>query len=190
MISKSIRTYLLLLLALILCIIAVVYYQTKSTSSKAFANVYHVESDHKVYGNSGELAADADLIVRVKATASSRNVNQQMDENGVPLWFWTETEVEVTKVYKSNEKIEKGQKITLYEPYSIFEDSKKSRNQIIKDHYKPVNAGEKYLLFLKKHADGGYMPLGVDQGKINQSEPVDKDNAVLSEDALNQYRDE
>ncbi|WP_172256381.1 hypothetical protein [Saccharibacillus deserti] len=105
----------------------------------------------------------------------------------MPLWYWAETQVEVLNVEKTNEDVKIGEDVIIYEPYTIFTDSSEQQVKIINENYNELKPNEEYILFLKKHSDGGYMPLGVHQGKVNVTDPVDESNKVLSNEVKNEF---
>ncbi|MCQ4088504.1 hypothetical protein [Saccharibacillus sp. JS10] len=142
----------------------------------------------KIYESPRELQEDADVIAHVKASDKRKHVNQEPDRNGAPLWYWTETEVEIQNLQQAKQDLQVGDNITIYEPYTVFTDSSDQQVQMINEDYNPINRNQEYLIFLKKHEDGGYMPLGVYQGKVNITEPIDQSNEQLSLEVKKEFQ--
>ncbi|NGZ77264.1 hypothetical protein [Saccharibacillus alkalitolerans] len=156
---------------------------TADSQKKNDMKIIKTSSETQIYEASSELEAEADLVVLATASPEIKYVNEEPDENGVPLWYWAETKVEIKNLQKSKEDLGIGEDIMIYEPYTIFTDSLGQQVKIINENYNEIKPNEEYLLFLKKHPDGGYMPLGTYQGKVNISDPVDESNKELSNEA-------
>jgi|GEM_PF-1714343 len=193
MIVQNNKKYVYLTTALVVIIAAIAVYCLKISPAQSTSadlsnptKIIKVDKDAKIYNTADELEKDADLVVQVKATDQSEHINKEED-GGIPLWYWTETEVEVSKVLSAkSDSVKQGDYITIYEPYSVFVDKANIVTMINSNSYEKLTNQKRYILFLKKHEDGGYMPLGVQQGKINLDEP-DKDNMKLSQSVKDKY---
>jgi hypothetical protein len=150
-------------------------------------NTIETDGDMKIYKNVDELEQDSDLIVRVQATDQRTNV-MKLDEQGIPLWYYTETHVLINKVYYTKDNnLKEHEEIVIYEPYGIFKDNI-GKTEIKNRDYNKMNSNNNYVLFLQKHQKGGYMPIGVQQGQIDldNSEVIVKDS--LKENVLKKYK--
>lgn len=130
--------------------------------------ILYTDSDYKIYKDVHDLEKASDLIVEVSSTSDINHINQTIEDE-IPQFYWTETKVKVNKTYKGSSANE----IIIYEPYTAFYGQQGTKKMFIETDYKPIIPNTRYLMFLKKHEDGGYMPLGIHQGKINLDNHAD-----------------
>lgn len=102
------------------------------------------------YSTLAQIEADADLIVEavvseVTGPAEAKYYSAEI-YNTMPIGH-TEKEVILKKVYQGD--AEKGNRITIAEPYYIWTEADGSRALVSDSYVKPLVEGEKYLLFLK-----------------------------------------
>jgi hypothetical protein len=103
------------------------------------------------YKDARSLENDADLVVEVQATKTSVN-HMETTEDGLPLYYWTENEFEVTKIL-ANKVNENLKTITIFEPYATMD---KTNQLIIPEGYSQTIPNKKYVFYLVKSSDGSY----------------------------------
>lgn len=130
-------------------------------------------SEVQIFEEVSEIESESDIIAKVQATPNIIN-RMEYDADGLPLWYWTEREVVISKSFKGEAKVDDV--ITVLEPYAIGDNKVIGKLEIISEDYTKMVDEEEYILFLQKRDDGKYMTTGKDQGKItvgnNSSKPA------------------
>ena len=124
--------------------------------------------DWNPYESPEDLESQSDLVDRIIPTGEKNHV-MQYDDEGIPLWYWTESKAIVEEVIlEKGEQVLQGDTVTIIEPYSIGDNKTIGKLEILPEDYTKLVKDNAYIIYLKKHEDGsGYMPLGKDQGKVN-----------------------
>lgn len=130
-------------------------------------------SDMQIFEEVSEIETESDVIAKVRTTSSITN-HMEYDADGLPLWYWTEREIVISKSLKGEAKVDEV--ITVLEPYAIGENKVIGKLEIISEDYTKMVNEEEYILFLQKRDDGKYVIVGEDQGKVtignNSSKPA------------------
>lgn len=110
----------------------------------------HHTGPYLSYSTLAQIEADADLIVEtvvseVTGPAEAKYYSAEI-YNTMPIGH-TEKEVILKKVYQGD--AEKGNRITIAEPYYIWTEADGTRVLVSDSYVKPLEEGERYLLFLK-----------------------------------------
>lgn len=143
----------------------------------------YTHGDMEIYKGIDEIENASDIVVRV--TFTGEKLNHMVLEDGIPLYYWTESMVNINEVLKGT-SVAKNDKIMIYEPYGIF-DNKIGKSEIRSEEYNKMEANKEYVLLLKKHKDGGYIIIGEYQGKVNLNE-VTKYNEKLDKLLKEKYK--
>lgn len=106
--------------------------------------------------------------------------------------FSTTTEFEVEKIIKSSENfvLNESNIIEIIEPVGL-EKKTKVYNKLFLEDYRELKKGSRYIIFLKKNANGQYSVINMNKGKFNfdNSDPEDngKDVKTIGNE---QYREQ
>lgn len=152
---------------------------------KTLYTTLHTHDDMEIYKTLDEIEKNSEIVVKVVFTGDKKN-HMELEENGLPLWYWTESMVTIKEVLKGT-SVAKNDKIMIYEPYGIF-DNKIGKSEITPEEYNKMENGKEYIFMLRKKADeSGYIIIGVHQGKINIGE-VTKYNEKLDKLLKEKYK--
>lgn len=157
MVNKKTKYGLIVLLAIIAVGYATFVYLDNTLKSTIISR-----SDMQIYQEVSEIENDSDVIATVRVTPNLIN-HMEYDNDGLPLWYWTEREVIITKPIKGEVKI--GDKLTVLEPYAIGENKTIGKLEVISEQYTKMADEEEYIMFLVEREDGKFMIAGKDQGK-------------------------
>ncbi|GEM_PF-3025899 len=151
-----------------------VYYYLDQT----IVNKIHTKAELPMYSQVEQLEEEADVIAIVTPTGNQKN-HMEYDAQGLPLWYWTESELIVNKVFSGD--VKENESIVIYEPYATGSNKVIGKLEIVPEYYTKMNNSENYIVFLKQHEDGPYMIIGRDQGKVALQESNKQSLGLISE---------
>lgn len=137
-----------------------------------------VHGSHVTYKTADELEKNADLVVLGTPLNNFEDREHYTTKfsDGAIQDFYTLTNIRIEKVIKTNNDpaIKQANTIKFVEPLTLFQtmDGKK---KLIRDEYKEVKKGSKYIFYLKKNTFGNYSIINLNNGKFNTDNTDSKD---------------
>jgi len=176
-----------LLFLLLLIVTAIPFVSHKQSDKEELETVVTHSGVAPLFEEVDKLEENADLIARAVGTTQVEN-HVELDNEGLVKAFWSRKDVIVTKVYGPIQDVEKGSKLVIYEPEAVYMDRKNRTIKIVTEGYKAIQNDKEYILFLKKHPDGGFYPLGGRQGIISEDDSENESNEMLAKQVKEKYK--
>lgn len=150
--------------------------KTVAKKEEAKDKTISIGANYTKYAKESSLFEDAELVVIAKADkdfnerehfvtyipSSSPEGQKQLED------YYTKTPITIKKVIKKSEgsDLDKNSKLTIIEPVSLIDDGNGKR-KITTEHYKEMEKGKKYIIYLKKNTYGEYSVINMNNGRFN-----------------------
>ena len=160
-----------------------------SFSASLDKDIINVEANYMKYDLLSQLEESSDAIIIGKALKDFDDREHKLSffDDGTLEDFYTLTDIEVSKVFKSNfNDISENQKIEIVEPVSL-----KGNDIITYSGYRPLKEKEEYIIFLAKNSYGQYSIINMQEGvfsyNVSQSDTLKLDDNSLYGEVYKKY---
>lgn len=150
--------------------------KTVAKKEEVKSKTISIDANYIKYEKESSLFEDAELVVIAKVDKDfnerehfvtyfpSSSPQQQKDIED----YYTKTPITIKKLLKKPEgfTLDKNSTLTIIEPLSLIDDVNGKR-KITTEHYKEVEKGQKYVLYLKKNTYGEYSVINMNNGRFN-----------------------
>lgn len=170
------KKYIIAIVAGTTMVLSGFYFGAPSKIFESHANITKYENVDVL-----EKSADAIVVASPEKDLSELEPTLKYTEEGRLEDYYTVTNVKVKKVLKGDD-IPKS--IDVIQGAAFIKDNelKFEKDVITIEHFRPMEKGKKYLLFLEKKENGQYGILGVFQGKINVDDTDENEKKYTEED--------
>lgn len=159
----------------------------KSSNAKVSANAKTINFDANYItfpdANALDVAADLILIGTPTQNFEEREHRTTYFDDGTVQDFYTLTDIQVEKVIKSNDSFELDSTghLKVLEPIGYLKPETKE-TKVTRENYEELESGEKYIIFLKKNAEGTYAVINLNLGKFDLNSTTKLQSASSEEE--------
>lgn len=125
-----------------------------------------IQADYKGDSTGPALFSNAELVVigSPMKDFEDREMTIRTHENGIPVDFYTLTEIEVEKVLKGPE--EDATNLKVIEPIAL-KQTLSGKEKLTMAGYTEMKSGSRYMIFMVKNTYGQYSVINMQAGKFN-----------------------